>query len=517
MKKLRMAFFALATLTLLATSTGCGGGGGSDSDDDDTPVAESGSTGGSGTESGSSGSGSGSTGGSGTGSTSTGTGGESTGGSGSGSGSASQATVSEATTTVTILPYTNSAIADKVFYRTKEDGKIKYHLFNGGKCYESSNSDYFSNEDDDHPIIISWNGNVYRLDPDKINLRINGSGLFSTFQHGDGGDDAIMTFNSNGSGTIDGDGKTIPLTFTNNAGVLTLSFTYEGKPATALFAYDGTKLYAIDDDLRLIFVKNYSSGSGSGSSGGGYESTSAVTVNKSINGSEVFITGRTVEIWARWCCDHEVTQAEYQTVMGSNPSCFSGTNRPVENVSWYDALVYCNKRSLAEGYTPCYTISGKTDPSDWGTVPSSSDATWNAVTCNWSANGYRLPTDAEWEYFARGGNTSQSKYSGSDKLKNVAWCDENSEDQTHEVKTKAANALGLYDMSGNVWEWCWDWYGAINKNTPFTGVDSGTQRISRGGAYNSSGGCKVSYRSGSPATYYGTFVHGFRVVRSSSN
>jgi len=137
----------------------------------------------------------------------------------------------------------------------------------------------------------------------------------------------------------------------------------------------------------------------------------------------------------------EVTQKEYQNVMGKNPSYFKGENNPVENVTWYDAVKYCNKRSEKEGRTPSYNING------------------NNVTCDFSANGYRLPTEAEWEYAARGGNKSQNyKYSGSNKIGDVAWYDSNSGLRTHPVGQKAPNELGIYDMTGNVWEWCWDWY-----------------------------------------------------------
>ena len=262
----------------------------------------------------------------------------------------------------------------------------------------------------------------------------------------------------------------------------------------------------------------------------------------------VFREGRTVEISDFYMCDHEVTQAEFQRVMGTNPSYYSSDpaaeetqeKRPVDSVNWYMAIAYCNKKSTAEGLTPCYTVSGITD---WGTfayssIPTEDDSTWNSVTCNFSADGYRLPTEAEWEYAALGGkNGAQAEnptdYAGTDsssELEKYAWYSSNSNDMTHEVKinkvadTDSANSLGLYDMSGNVWEWCWDWYDnnntpSITSETPATGVSSGSYRVYRGGShneYNDASQCSVAYRGRFYPYYISTGEFGFRVVRTAN-
>ena len=160
----------------------------------------------------------------------------------------------------------------------------------------------------------------------------------------------------------------------------------------------------------------------------------------------------------------EVTQALWTAVMGDNPSYFKGDNYPVECVSWNDCQEFLQKLN---------GLTGKR---------------------------FQLPTEAEWEYAARGGNKSKGyKYSGSNDIDEVAWYDGNSGSQTHPVGTKKPNELGIYDMSGNVWEWCNDWYGVYTStpaNNP-TGPSSGGCRVYRGGSWSSDArGCRVSNRYG---------------------
>ncbi len=247
--------------------------------------------------------------------------------------------------------------------------------------------------------------------------------------------------------------------------------------------------------------------------------------------SEVFVSGRKLKITSFFMSDHEVTRAEYKAVIGSDPSTAkaydkdgneltgdAAGNNPVGFVGWCDAVIYCNRRSMNEDLTPCYSLNGSTDPDKWPAVPEDADdavnTTWTKVICDFTANGYRLPTEAEWEWAARGGENFT--YAGSDVASEVAWCYDNT-DGTRDIKSKKANAYGLYDMSGNVSEWCWDMYADISSKTSSTGPSSDSYigyRCERGGRwFNPAESVAISKRDYA-GTYHVFRASGFRVART---
>ena len=344
----------------------------------------------------------------------------------------------------------------------------------------------------------------------------------------------------------DADYHHVDITFTTNDGIS------DSEPSQAITVNKGTlnKTFSNIDSAKAYYTYIFVTYDELGNKGGEYRYKVYVkavsncpegfveVLGTTITGSEswtpsskVFVSGRSITIPDMYVCDHEVTQAEYEKYCkygSSSPSSSKGDgdNYPTYYVNWYDAIVYCNLRSIAENLTPAYKIGEETDPAKWSGIvgdsangycgPSESNDTWNALTYDKEANGYRLPTEAEWEYIAREAGTSTTTYSGSDTIDDVAWYSSNSSSKTHEVKGKNANSLGIYDMSGNVWEWCYDWYGKVSSTIADTGASSGSSRVICGGSWDySASSCAVSYRDYS-YPYHRVYIYGFRVVRSAN-
>lgn len=255
-----------------------------------------------------------------------------------------------------------------------------------------------------------------------------------------------------------------------------------------------------------------------------YVKVAGVTITGSetwIPKSYIFVSGKQLTIPTLIVCNHEVTRGEFKEIMQKDLSTAKAydkngkeltgdevLNNPVNRVNWYIAITYCNKKSIAENLTPCYSVDGVTDWAElaFESIPTRKNTAWNEATCNFEADGYRLPTAAEWEWLARGGE--HCTYAGSDILDEVAWYNA---EGTIEVKTKKANGYGLYDMSGNVSEWCWDWAKSISSE-----YQDGT-RVQRGDDWSSWGGkCEVYNCSEYPPYNYDN-RRGFRVVRTAKN
>jgi len=235
---------------------------------------------------------------------------------------------------------------------------------------------------------------------------------------------------------------------------------------------------------------------------------------------------RTVNISAFEMSETEVTQRQWNEIMDWDASWFKGDDRPVELVSWFDCVSFCNALSQAHGYKKCYKM---TNIEYWRCHIISAD-----VTCDWEADGYRLPTEAEWEYACRAGTTTRYYWgdtSDESTMKQHCWYMMNaympdwtdphaSECGTQPVGEKIPNAFGLYDMSGNVWEWCWDWYDPgyyatrPDPDSDPTGPIRGGIRVVRGGSWASEAqGCRCAVRGASGPGEW-DFLVGFRVARS---
>ena len=315
-------------------------------------------------------------------------------------------------------------------------------------------------------------------------------------------------------GTLSSDGGstyTLPISGFTAGGTLSVTVSKTG--------------YSISDSSRTVTIYYYS-----GSGGLPVEMVSVPGGSFQMGGDgqskadgTTSIPKHTVTLTGFYLGKYEVTQAQWQAVMESLPSQLTtgdnygrGDNYPVYYVSWYDALVFCNKLSMRDRLTPAYRINNSTDPTAWGTVPTTNNTTWNAVAVVSGSTGYRLPTEAQWEYAARGGNGSPGNYTyaGSNTVDDVAWYRDNSGDTAHAVGKKAPNGLGLYDMSGNVSEWCWDWYGSYSSGaqTDPTGASSGSNRVKRGGCWYDTQSARSAFRSfGYPDDRYNYL--GFRVLR----
>lgn len=234
-----------------------------------------------------------------------------------------------------------------------------------------------------------------------------------------------------------------------------------------------------------------------GGADGGKAALAEGVTYKNVDKLMIAVPGKEFSILAT-----EVTQKLYESVMGENPSGFKEEkNLPVEKVSWYDAVYFCNKLSAKCGLTPVYAVDGETDVGKWGYAPHKEKEIKGTVSQNENADGYRLPTVEEWQYAAKGGQ--EFKCSGSDKLDEVGWYSENSGRKTHPVAQKKPNDYGLYDMSGNVWEWCWDSKPNISE-----------YRCNCGGSWCSNAyGCEVDYKYWLNANITSNNL-GFRIVRS---
>ncbi|MBI9032045.1 SUMF1/EgtB/PvdO family nonheme iron enzyme [bacterium] len=307
-----------------------------------------------------------------------------------------------------------------------------------------------------------------------------------------------------------------------------LSITCETQGAVIKYTLDGTEPTLNSATFTSnIWITNNTILKAKAFKTGLFDSETAVFEYRIYPTNFVFVEGGSfsngtsnVTVSSFYIDKYEMTQNSYQSVTGDNPSNYPNSswqpNRPVENVHFVNAMIYCNKRSIAEGLTPCYEVTNYgTNPDNWPYSPYNFNIQTSWITCDWNADGYRLPTEMEWLYAAKGGNQSQNfTYSGSNNIDDVAWYESNA-NLTSSVGLKQANELGIYDMSGNVMEWCWDYFENY-PNTPQvdpTGPTTGTTRVFKGGSHSSeSWACNLGTRGHTGINYKSSNL-GFRVIR----
>jgi len=285
--------------------------------------------------------------------------------------------------------------------------------------------------------------------------------------------------------------------------LLLLGMSFSALSQTKMFINksDGTIDSMLLSDVKSISIKSGSSylvqvAGGTFQMGTTVNSDEQPVHQVSVGSFNIDIYEITYEKWTD-ICNWGLIHGYTDLPSGSNGIYPIGTNNPVTYINWYDIMKWCNARSEKDGLTPVYYTSNT-----FATVYRSGNIALSADAVNWTANGYRLPTEAEWEFAARGGNFTQGYiYSGSNTIGDVAWYYSNSPNSTHTVGTKTANELGIYDMSGNAWEWCWDWYGAYLSTTQTDpkGPTTGTSRVLRGGSFSSNiisaeNSCRIAAR-----------------------
>lgn len=371
-------------------------------------------------------------------------------------------------------------------------------------------------------ITLSWGNNSGRTDIDRITI-LYGSTVLGSVSYEDGKSQQITVKIPNYSR-----GSSYQLTFRPDNGkgptwVL-------GPKWTNNFSTSGGNIYFYDyyqdtgsweyrefyyTTLNNVITSNYTISNNSSRTGGAFPSNRTVTLSKYS------------------MAKFEVTQELYEYVMGINPSSTStkGKYYPVTDVNWYHAIAFCNKLSIMLGLDPCYSVTGVNFKTiTHSSVPTSNNATWNAATYNFSNNGFHLPTEAQWEFAARGGEVNTTtwtyEYAGSNTLNDVAWTKSNSGGATHQCGKKSSNRLSLYDMSGNVWEWLTDWnynvpsgtftdpYCSYNSSlTSYSMAKKESKILAKGNGYQSSENRNIDYNSEKENPYY-KGQYGFRICRN---